>query len=545
MAPVPFQHPVRYAPLAAVGIHIASVIYLTYAIAASLYTSYKSLSPAQDTRSRIAQRKRLVPAFLGLAVAALSLATYTSIASASLSYKTWAYEHGLDRPERFISDEEIFLEPENSSKLNLLYITHWLSDTSIYYDALEIVAEKARRFWWGQQIDLATVAFSMLLSIEGRRRNIPLTTSFLLLAHLVNLSFAQNLFYLALLMTPSPLPQRDGGLEPPAALLRPSSLVQKLIPPKPKNWHINPSILLMALVLNYGAIFLLPYAAETSSFAKVALLTRAFTFLPLILPTIVPVNWGTVHLHPHDAYGSFKTIFRIISAVSFVLHVKSSVAGLVYNLPNSHHHRHSVFFPWDVEERTAWERSTTALGKILGAVYDHPAVNAVGLDVLNCALSLGLWVAVRATDVQDIIEATIPFYDVRRKIEHAVDHNKLSIPAKADPEPTDDAASEHSMTLRRRGRSAKSRLGSVASSSGPSEDGAGTPGRRRGRPKKNQPEEEKAYEPASSEIRQLAEGDVLPSELDWESAALAWGLAAFAGLGSASAGVFGGECISR
>jgi len=33
--------------------------------------------------------------------------------------------------------------------------------------------------------------------------------------------------------------------------------------------------------------------------------------------------------------------------------------------------------------------------------------------------------------------------------------------------------------------------------------------------------------------------------VDFESAALVWGLAVVGGLGSASAGVFGGECISR
>ncbi|KAI1378350.1 hypothetical protein F4677DRAFT_392366 [Hypoxylon crocopeplum] len=550
MAPVPFQHPARYAPVAVIGAHLASVVYLTYAITTSLYTSYKLLSPAQDTRSRLAQRKRLVPAFLSLAVAALCLATYTAVSSASLSYRTWAYEHGLDLPEWFITDDEVFPETENSSKLSLTYIAQWLSDTPIYYDTLEIVVEKARRFWWSQQIDLATVAFSMLLSIEGRRRKIPLTSAFLILAHLVNLSFAQNLFCLALLLTPTPLPSGNEDLELPVVPLPTSRLIQirdKLIPPKPKDWHLHPFILQITLVFNYGSIFFLPYAAETPSFMNMAFLARASTFLPLILPQIVPVSWGTVHSHPHDAYGSFTAIFRTISAVSFALHIKSSISGLVYNLPNSHYHRHSVFLPWDMKERSTWERSTTASSKVLGSISDHPAVQAVGWDVLVSTLSLGLWAAVRATDVQDIIESTIPFYNSRRKIEQTAKDETPRTPIKAESEPAEDAVSEHSMTLRRRGRPAKSRLGSVASSSALSEEGTGTPGRRRGRPKKTkQLGEEKAYEPPPSETKELVEGDILPAnELDWESASLAWGLVAFAGLGSACAGVFEGECISR
>ncbi|KAI2630873.1 hypothetical protein GGR54DRAFT_584636 [Hypoxylon sp. NC1633] len=549
MAPVPFQHPVRYAPLGVIGAHLVSIVYLTYALAASLYTSYKALSPAQDTRSRLAQRKRLVPAFLGLAVVSLCLATYTTGASAVLSYRTWAHEHSLHRPERFMTDEELFPESKGSSNLSFTHIAQWLNDTPIYYDALEIVVEKARRFWWSQQVDLAMVAFSMLLSIEGRRRKIPFTAAFLALAHLVNLSFAQNFFFLALLLTPSPLPSEDERLGLPVVPVPTSKLIQirdKIIPAKPNNWYLHPFILLTTLALNYGSISLLPYAAATSSFANVVLVARVSTFLPLILPKVAPLSWGSVHPHPHDAYGSFATIFRTISAASFALHVKSTIAGLVYNVPNSHYHRHSAFLPWDVEERTAWERSTTALGKVLGSMSDHPAVEALGWDVLVSTLSLGLWAAVRATDIQDIAESIIPFYDSHRKPQHVARDETPNTPIKSESEPTDEAASEHSMTLRRRGRPAKTRLGSVTSSSGFSEEGTRTPGRR-GRPKKTKlHEDEKPYEPAPSEAKELVEGDILPAkEMDWESATLAWCLATIAGLGSACAGVYGGECISR
>lgn len=85
-------------------------------------------------------------------------------------------------------------------------ISRWLSDVPVYADAFEIVVEKARRYWWGQQIDLSMVAWSFLLAIEGRRRRIPFLWAYLSLAHLVSLSYAQNLFYVALLLTPAPLP---------------------------------------------------------------------------------------------------------------------------------------------------------------------------------------------------------------------------------------------------------------------------------------------------------------------------------------------------
>jgi hypothetical protein len=82
----------------------------------------------------------------------------------------------------------------------------WLTDTPIILDTVEILAEKARRFWWAQQLDLGLVSWNLLLAIEGRRRNIPLLWAYALLGQLVSLAFAQNLFFVALLLTPSPLP---------------------------------------------------------------------------------------------------------------------------------------------------------------------------------------------------------------------------------------------------------------------------------------------------------------------------------------------------
>ncbi|RYO81344.1 hypothetical protein DL766_004495 [Monosporascus sp. MC13-8B] len=472
MAPVPFEHPVRYTSLEVTGAHLTSVVYLTYAVGVSLYTSYRSLAPAQDTRSGRSQRFKLVPVFVALAVAAFSCAIYTSLNAASLSYRVWANRHGVELPDRLIGEGGFFPSIYHSSQL---YLAQWLSDTPIYYDALEIVAENARRFWWGQQVDLATTAFSLLLATEGRRRHIPMVTGFLALAHLVNLSFAQNLFYLALLLTPAPLPA-DEELELPVAPLRTSTwrrIRDRVISPKPANWHPHPLLFYSILALNYGSLFVLPYAAETP-----------------------------------------------------------------------------VLFPWDVEERSTWERSTTAFGRILRSRSDHPVVAAVAWDVIISAISLGLWAAVRAMDVHDIINSAIPFrgFRTRSLLPPNVKEGTPKPAIKAEPESAEEVESDHPMTLRRSGRQRKSRLDSIASSSGASEDITAPVPRKRGRPRKYKPvvEEDSAYEPTPSEAREAAEGNELPPDnLDWESAALVWGLTAAGGLASATAGVYGGECISR
>lgn len=53
-----------------------------------------------------------------------------------------------------------------------LHVVKWLSDTPVYRDSLEIVAEKARHFWWGQQVSVGLISWSLYLAIEGQRRKV-------------------------------------------------------------------------------------------------------------------------------------------------------------------------------------------------------------------------------------------------------------------------------------------------------------------------------------------------------------------------------------
>lgn len=238
-----------------------------------------------------------------------------------------------------------------------------------------------------------------------------------------------------------------------------------------------------------------------------------------------------------------------MSFLSLALHGVTTFNGLRYNLPDSHYHRHSKLLPWDIEERSRWERARTASGKLLGSMADHPVVAAVGYDVLLCGLSIGIWAAVRSLRASHVLTSAVPLYEDSDAIsgEH--------VSEKATDHDDDDKAST-SGSVRRSSRQHKARVPSVSSVT--SRDGddsrsaAPAPApRRRGRPRKvrQDPEEERGdttYEPTVEEVKTSAEGDSLPSpEVDWEAAAVAWGLTALGGLGLGSAGVFGGECLAR
>lgn len=410
-----------------------------------------------------------------------------------------------------------------------VHVSQWLTETPVYTDAIEILSEKARRFWWAQQIDLGMVSWSMLLAIEGRRRNIPLLWSYQLLGQLVSLSYAQNLFFIALLLTPAPLTRRDDD-SLPLSRFEDSSLHvsdrkltnfryvrirNAIFPPKPANWAPHPMLYVAILVPRFAAVALSTIVANTPSFNTVYVAGRALTLAPLVLPYIVPESWGKVHSEPHEIYGTYGKLFKSIAVASFALHAKATLTGLAYNAPDAHFHRHSIHLPFDTETRSSWERTTSAFGRILEATSDHPVVMGVGWDVLLSTLSIGLWAAVRSTDVSGLLASTLPFYE-RESIKSD----------NSTPEPTKNT-------------------GTKAITTGTSSDEPTTP-RRRGRPRKVK-DEDQAYEPTPSEAADLAEGDVLPEsgETGWDSTAVAWGLSVLGGLGLGSAGVFGGECVAR
>lgn len=429
-----------------------------------------------------------------------------------------------------------------------VYIAQWLSDTPVHLDALEIIAEKARRFWWGQQVELAMISWSLLLSIEGRRRNIPHLWAYLALAHMVNLSFAQNLFYLALLLTPTPIPSAEDSGRPASFLTR---LRRRFVDDKPANWTPHPGLLGFVLTQSFGILFAAPIAAGTDSFAKLLVVARVLTFVPLVLPVIVPVSWGTIHAHPHGSYEAFVDQFRYVSMATFLLQTKVLATGLRSNAPDAYYHRHSKFLPFDWEKRSALERTSTAFSRMLGSTSDHPVVAGVAWDVLLSGVSVMIWAAIRSLDINDILASATPFFKTRT-LEGL--QYQLTREISTDGSDTSEV-----------GRPVESAKGRALRSSSKVEDdeadgtsargaisrGSRRSTRQRGRETTDETGNDdgtadKTYKPTAAESGAAVESDVIPQdEADFEAAALTWGLNVLGGLGFGSAGVFGAECISR
>ncbi|KAK3302216.1 uncharacterized protein B0T15DRAFT_487429 [Chaetomium strumarium] len=549
MAPVDIETQSGYLPLVVAGLRIVSAAYASLTVGRSLYRSHKALGPAQDTRHRTAERSKLTVAFGSLAALGLVFAVTSSLDHLSLSYKVWASERGVEP----LTTESLFGNSTLSTKDAMCeagaHLSRWLSDTPVYMDAMEIVAEQTRRLWWGQQLDLATVSWTALLAIEGRRRRIPHLWAYAVLPHLVSLSFAQNLFHVAMLQAPVPMPTRETRL---------ARLVHRLLPKKPKNWLPKLSLIAVPLTFYYAALLWLPIAAGKPTFPATVVLAKLFSLAALILPAVAPASWGHVYSDPRDAYPGISKLFNIISAASGLMYAKTTVSAVLYNLPGSRKHRHSIKIPFDTVKRSKWERTATAAEKILDSLTDHPVVAGAGKDALLCALSLGLWAAVRGTDVATMLRQVFPTPTLlRRAATKAASHVPKAEPAALEASPSHHAPG-FSMRLRHRGRPKKTSVSSISSFEAANEDTHQTP-KRRGRPRKVKlkPEPEpdleldeapgdETYEPTPAAKADLVLADVLPDDdFDWESASLAWGLAVLGGLGVGSAAVYGAESVSR
>lgn len=261
------------------------------------------------------------------------------------------------------------------------------------------------------------------------------------------------------------------------------------------------------------------------------------TFAPFILQSTAPPSKGITLPQKQKADPAFTDLFRFMGLMTVVLHGIATLSGLTYNLPHAHYHRHSKILAWDIEERSRWERTTTAIGKILGATRDHPVVAGVGYDVLISALSVGLWAALRPLEAGDILSSVVPLYKK--------EHEDTEIPDQGSGDKDDQIDEPPTPTMRRSDRHRKP-------AAKDNEIAPETPAiRRRRRPRqaRQDPAEEpgdNTYEATPEEKLSAPVGDSLPPQgPDGEAAALALGLISIGGLALGSTGVFGGELLAH
>ncbi|KAK5991755.1 hypothetical protein PT974_07789 [Cladobotryum mycophilum] len=290
-------------------------IFTSYMIACSALTarciSLLIRRPSTTSTSHHAPAHKIL---IFSSLAALSLATtwYHMFCYFRWSYLDWATLHNLAGPD----------DP--------LLLGRWLRDTSLFKQAWASTLETADRTWWSLQIFGFCAVWSVMLAVQARKRNIPYAWAFMLLGQIVAISFASNLFFLAVLLYDVSPPSQ------PATRGSNSGI-----------WH------LFILGANVSLALIIPDQFGQPGFLKLLLAPHVLAFVPLLVESIAPAR---------QQVGEPSWFIKI--------GVMAVIVGTASYKVITEHEQLSV---------------------IIETLHEHPAVSSVGWDVVCCWISYFAW----------------------------------------------------------------------------------------------------------------------------------------------------------
>lgn len=275
-------------------------------------------------------------------LAALSLATtwYHMFRYFRWSYLDWAEVHVLPWGD---------LDPSAGP-----YFGSWLRDTSLFRQAWASTLETPARAWWSLQIFGFCAHWSVMLALQAQKRRIPRAWAFMLLGQVVAISFASNLFFLAVLLydvADSPSGREDGkGDKKDEHGERNGEAMKTASPATAVFWY--PTI----FGFTVGWALEVPNQFGSPRFMPMLLGPHLLAFAPLLLNAVLRADVPARLLNPPSWY--VRAGFMIALLVTATSRVVSAGGS------------------WELVKAT---------------LYEHPAVSSVGWDVICCWVSFAAW----------------------------------------------------------------------------------------------------------------------------------------------------------
>ncbi|KAF2749673.1 hypothetical protein M011DRAFT_438904 [Sporormia fimetaria CBS 119925] len=333
--PVPAGADTNTRPYAIFFSYLAACLFLTLYVVRKLLRNYVVLS--KSTTARPPPRKYVL-LFVGLAVSSLGTTWYYMIRYFRVSYKVWM----MWRSYYDLSDD-------------MMHWGLWLRDTSLFKEAWEIAIVGNARYWWTHQIFFFACALGMALEQKGVRRGIRHTWVFMVIGQIVAISFATNLFLIALL------------LSPPA-------------PPAPSMGGAHKRKLMGPWVINFIAIFATLFPAylladesywHHKSFLPVLLIPHlALLVLPLSR-AILPSKYFR-----EDDVGFMENLYKYLWG--------ATIFG-------------GALLFWRV---TSLAYGYSGFWGTLSTLLEHPAVSSVGFDTVFCWVTWICWWMVQSKGIE-------------------------------------------------------------------------------------------------------------------------------------------------
>lgn len=367
-----------------------------------------------------------------------------------------------------------------------------------------------------------------------------------------SLTFAQNLLYIYVLLAPISASRGSSS----------------------NIWHPQVEILFMAALAEVaclGSILFIPNAAHlpvlvlasASLPIMVALLSAVSTWfcrgmLMLILVQFLPQQFLTRYKDAAALRIAHQSLFTWLTGLSLILNIISGWTAIRVNLPERKRFPtlHRFFHP-NEPQPSQFYRAMVSVENVLWALSDHPAISAIGWDVLLSMVSLCAWTVAGSVSAEGILRCTLAPWWVGDDVKPTKRSAKRvsSTPA---PEPETKRARGRSASRGRPTTKGKSPAVPRSTSRGKAPAKGKSPARSRSRsvsaaPRRRksarltpEPEAERGFVPSAAvreQARHLAQAAVGDDTAAGhaESAALTLGLFFFGGLGAASAAVFGSE----
>ncbi|KAI4245659.1 MAG: hypothetical protein L6R42_010142, partial [Xanthoria sp. 1 TBL-2021] len=200
------------------------------------------------------------------------------------------------------------------------------------------ICENSANFWWTQQALFVSMASALFIGIEGSRRQIPHLWAYLAVGQILPISFAQNLFFVAMIL----FPISEEGL----ATQIPGPVTQ---------------------CLPVAAYYILLARAPTSIgkpiFMSIIVLLRILLICPSLFRTFVFEALGLTSMSMQNAQSGYTTSYVLALFCSSVLFL----------------------------QQTAWALREHKVADILKAINSSPAVSALGYDFILYIVSCTAW----------------------------------------------------------------------------------------------------------------------------------------------------------